>query len=96
LVGSERQADALGTIVIMVWSMLGGVFAPVDQIPTWLRPLSRSTLVYWATDGFNALVQRGAGLAEVAVNVAVLVASGSLLLVIGAALLRRRIVAGGA
>ncbi len=96
LVGSERQGDALGTIVIIVWSMLGGAFAPVDQIPAWMRPLSRSTLVYWATDGFNAMVQRGAGLAEVAPNLAVLVVAGSLMLAVGVVVLRRRIAAGGA
>jgi ABC-type multidrug transport system permease subunit len=96
LVGTERQGDALGTIVIITWSMLGGAFAPVDQIPVWLRPLSRSTLVYWATDGFNALVQHGAGLAEIALNLTVLVAAGAVLLAVGVLLLGRRIAAGGA
>jgi len=95
LVTTERQGDALGTIVIMVWSMVGGVFVPLDSIPAWLRPLSRSTLVYWATDGLNALVQRGAGLAEVAINLAVLTGSGMLLLALGVVLLRRRIARGG-
>ncbi|TFG38720.1 MAG: ABC transporter permease [Candidatus Aminicenantes bacterium] len=45
LVGSERQGDTLTTIVIIVWSMLGGAFLPLDQMPGFLRPLSASTLV---------------------------------------------------
>ncbi|MCK5378158.1 MAG: ABC transporter permease, partial [Acidobacteria bacterium] len=31
LVGTERQADALSTIVIMVWCLIGGAFVPISQ-----------------------------------------------------------------
>jgi ABC-2 type transport system permease protein len=33
VVGSERQGDALSTIVIMSWCLLGGAFVPLSQVP---------------------------------------------------------------
>ncbi len=94
LVGSERQGDAVTTVVIIVWSLLGGAFIPVSQMPDFLLPLSQTTLTYWATDGFLALIVDSAGLAEILPNLAVLSLVGSLFLGIGAAMLRRRISAG--
>ena len=52
LVGSERQGDTLTTIIIIVSSMLGGAFMPVSQMPSFLKPISAATLVYWSTEGF--------------------------------------------
>ncbi len=82
------------TVVIIVWSLLGGAFIPVSQMPDFLLPLSQTTLTYWATDGFLALIIDSAGLAEILPNLAVLSLVGSLFLGIGAAMLRRRILAG--
>jgi len=91
LVGSERQGDTLTTIVIIVWSMLGGAFMPLDQMPGFLRPLSASTLVFWSTDAFNSLILRGGGLTDILPNLAVLSATGAVFLGTGAYLLGRRI-----
>lgn len=94
LVGTERQGDALTTIVIISWSMLGGAFVPIDQLPDFLRPVSATTMVFWATDAFNTLVLRGGGLADIILNVTVLLGAGCAFLVVGALLLGRRIRAG--
>lgn len=91
LVGSERQGDAVTTIVIIIWSMLGGAFLPLGQMPAFLRPISATTLVYWSTDAFNTLVLRGGGLADIVGNLGVLFAAGALLLAAGAFVLGRRI-----
>jgi len=88
---TERQGDALTTIVIISWSMLGGVFLPIPQMPAFLKTLASSTLTYWAVDGFNTLILDGGGLSAVLANLAVLLVAGGLCLVIGAALLGRRI-----
>lgn len=93
---SERQADAVGTIVIMVWSMLGGVFVPLAAMPAFVRPVAATTLTYWGVDGLTRLATEDAGVADVLLNVAVLAAVGALLLSIGAAVLRRRIGEGAA
>jgi ABC-2 type transport system permease protein len=91
LVGSERQGDALTTIVIISWSMLGGIFMPLDLMPAFLKPLSLTTLVYWAVDGFNTLVLRGGGLSDILPNLGVLLAVGGTFMAAGAAVLGRRI-----
>ncbi len=94
LVGSERQGDALTTIVIIVWSMLGGAFVPLDGMPSFMLPVSRATLTFWAVDAFNELIQRGGGLADIAPNLAVLAGFGLVFLGIGVLVLRRKIVRG--
>ena len=79
------------TIVIIGWSMLGGAFIPLDQMPSFVKPLSASTLVYWSTDGFNTLILRGGQLGDILLNLAVLFGAGSVFLVAGAMILGRRI-----
>lgn len=94
LSGSERQADVISTIVIIVWSMIGGSFFPLSQLPAFLHSLSQSSLNYWAADGFHTLILRGGGLADIAANLAVLAGGGVVFMAIGAWALGRRIKAG--
>lgn len=91
LVGSERQGDTVTTIVIVVSSLLGGAFVPLNQMPAFLQPFSAATLVFWATDAFNTLILRGGGFADILPNLGVLFGAGSVFLIAGAAVLGRRI-----
>jgi ABC-2 type transport system permease protein len=91
LVGSERQGDTLTTMIIIVSSMLGGAFLPVSQMPSFLKPISASTLVYWSTEGFSKLIIDGGGLADIVPNLAVLTVVGLILMLIGAVVLKRKI-----
>ena len=95
LAGSERQGDTIATIVIMVFSMLGGAFIPVSQIPGFLRPISAATPVYWSSQAFATLMLNGGSLADIVPNVVVLTAVGAAMLLGGAAILGRRILRGG-
>lgn len=94
LVGTERQADALSTIVIMVWCLIGGAFVPVSQFPNFFRPLAKTTPVFWAIDGFQKAMQQGAGITAVSTNLLVLGGAGVIFLGLGAAALRRRMAGG--
>ena len=91
LVGSERQGDTLTTMIIIVSSMLGGAFMPVSQMPSFLKPISAATLVYWSTEGFSKLIIRGGGLTDIVPNLAVLTVVGLILMLIGALVLKRKI-----
>ncbi len=93
-VNSERQGDTLTTIVIMVSSMLGGAFFPISQMPTFLRPISASTPVFWSVDGFSKLTIGGGGFADIAINLAVLIGVGGLCMVFGSLLLQRKLARG--
>ncbi|MEE4272225.1 MAG: ABC transporter permease [Thermoanaerobaculales bacterium] len=95
LVGTERQGDALTTIVIIVWSLLGGVFMPLSQMPAFVKPLSSTTLTFWAIDACNTLILDDGSLNEIRLNLAVLFGVGTLFLLAGAGILGRRIRRGG-
>jgi len=93
VVGSERQGDALATIVIMSWCMLGGAFVPLAQMPAFLHPIAKTTLVYWATSAFSSLIA-GGGIADILPNLAVLAGGGALGIAIGAVVMERRLARG--
>jgi ABC-2 type transport system permease protein len=90
-VGSERQGDTLTTIVIIVSSMVGGAFMPISQMPSFIRPVSAATVVFWSTDGFTKIILGGEGFAGIVVNLAVLISAGVVMMLIGAFVLRRKI-----
>jgi ABC-2 type transport system permease protein len=91
IVNTERQGDTLTTIIIIVSSMLGGSFIPVSQMPSFLEPISASTIVYWSTEGFSKLIIHDGGLTEIVVNLIVLTVAGIAFMLIGASVLKRKI-----
>jgi ABC-type multidrug transport system permease subunit len=90
-VDSERQADTLTTIVIMVFSMLGGAFVPISQMPPFLRPVAAATPVYWSVDGFTKLTIEGGGFPEIVTHLMVLLVVGGGCLLAGSLLMRRKL-----
>jgi ABC-2 type transport system permease protein len=90
-VGSERQGDTLTTIVIMISAMLGGAFMPISEMPSFIEPFSALTLVYWSTEGFAKLILRGGAFGDIITNLVVLTFAGTVLMFIGAAILKRKI-----
>jgi ABC-2 type transport system permease protein len=76
--GSERRADALTSVVGLVFALVGGNFVPPAAMPPVLRDLSLATPNGWALRGFTELSTGVAEASEVAVAVAVLVAFGAL------------------
>jgi ABC-2 type transport system permease protein len=95
LARTRRQADAITTVVIMVGSMIGGSFFPISQLPSFILPLSRFTVNYWASEGFMRLITQGGGLVDILPNVLVLAGVGAAFLLVGTTALHRKIVAGG-
>ncbi len=91
IVGSERQGDTLTTIVIIVSSMIGGAFIPISQMPDFIKPISATSVVYWATDGFTKLIVHGGGITDIIPNLMVLTVAGMAFMAIGALVLRRKI-----
>jgi len=95
VVGSERQGDTLSTIVIMGWCLLGGAFVPLSQMPGFLHSMATATLVYWAVSGFTTLIAEGGGIVDILPNLAVLAGFGGVFIVVGAAVMARRLKRGG-
>jgi ABC-2 type transport system permease protein len=86
---TERQAATLGNMIFLLMGFMGGGFIRVDSLPPSLRAIAPATPLYWATQGYHALLEDGVGVAGVLKPAAILVAMGTVLLVVGAAALRR-------
>ena len=89
LCGTARQATAVGHIVVLVASAVGGSMVPRFLMPAWLQQLGWATPNAWAIDGFAAAVRGDDGRAAAMVAAGVLAAAG----VAGWALARRLFVA---
>ncbi len=92
---TQRQGDAFGGIVIMLMSLVGGAFVPVEILPGWLQTVSHGTLNYWATEALRALAS-GGGFRGPDLNAALvgLAAVGAAFTLAGAFVLHRRHVRG--
>ncbi len=80
---TERSASALSSVLIIVMSLVGGSFMPVQQMPDLLASLAPYTLNYWGIRGFTDLTVRGGGLTDVVVEASVLLAAGAATLLAG-------------
>ena len=93
---TQRQGDAFGGILIMLMSLVGGAFVPVEILPDWLKNVSRGTLNYWATESLRALATgggfgAGGGLQPALMGLA---AVGTVFTLVGAFVMHRRHVKG--
>lgn len=93
---TERHFEAVAIVVVMVSSMLGGAFFPTSAFPSFLQPLTRATVGYWAGQGLAAFGARGPGFAAAATPVAVLAFAGLALTLAGAVLLGCKLAREGA
>lgn len=87
---SARQADSMGIMVVLVMGLAGGSMAPLRVERGVLAVIGACTPNRWAIDSFWALME-GQPLAAVGGNVAVLGASGAILLILGARCLLRKV-----
>jgi ABC-2 type transport system permease protein len=94
LAKDDRQGSTIGSVLYLVLAFSGGSFLPLDNLPAAMRAVSPFSLFYWGTEGYKALLLEGGGLADVLPNVGILAGSGLALLVLGGALLRRRMLRG--
>lgn len=86
---TERQAATLASILYLVMAFVGGSFFRLESLPAVLRAIAPFTPFYWATEGYRAVLERKAGLAEVLPHAGVLAAIGAVFLVAGGAALHR-------
>ncbi len=92
LVRNENQSTAVGMSLGMALAALGGCMVPLEVFPDGLRTVAHITPHAWAVDAFTEVVQRGGGLGDIGLELLVLLAYGSVLMVAGAATLRRSII----
>ena len=53
---TEKMADNLSTIVVLISAMLGGNMMPIDQLPDWTRSFGQFFFNYWANLSFSRVM----------------------------------------
>ncbi|MDH3539418.1 MAG: ABC transporter permease [Acidimicrobiia bacterium] len=92
LVANENQTGAIGMALGLAFAALGGCMVPFEIFPNWLRSVAHITPHAWAVDAFTEVIQRGGGVGQIGLELAVLVLFGISLLVAASISLRRAIV----
>ena len=93
LVTNEHQLSAVGPALGMILGLLGGTMVPMEVFPDTIRTLSHVTPHAWAMDAFHRLLLGGGGLADVLVEVGVLLGFAVVLLTLAVFRFRRAITA---
>jgi len=83
------QVTNLGMALTLIFGILGGSFAPLQDVSPLLDQLSRITPNRWAMDGFVGLAS-GDGLAAVALPIGMLLLMAVVLFAVAAFIFRRR------
>jgi ABC-2 type transport system permease protein len=86
---TERQASTLGNIIFLAMGFLGGGFIQIEGLPPMVRGIAPFTPLYWGTQGYRAVLEKGAGVPGVAMHAGVLASMGLVLLGAGMVALRR-------
>ena len=69
---TEAQSRGLSTLAVLMMSMLGGAWFPLSMMPKVVQGISTVIPVRYAIDGIDAMMYRGAGLADGLVPMAAL------------------------
>jgi ABC-2 type transport system permease protein len=73
LVETQQQAMFVTFFVMMVYLLMSGLFTPVDSMPRWVQVLSEFTPVRHFVQISRAILVKGAGLAEIARPLVILI-----------------------
>jgi ABC-2 type transport system permease protein len=59
------QAAPLGSVLVVILAILGGIFVPNYMMPNAIRQMSIISPLHWGTDAFFSIFARGVGLGSV-------------------------------
>ena len=88
VIRSRKQIHPITTLVILGSSAIGGSWYPLFMMPKAVQQVARVTLVAWAMEGYNRLMILGGSLADVWVDIGVLVLYGAVCFAVGLKLFR--------
>jgi ABC-2 type transport system permease protein len=80
---TENQIGGLSNVLVWVMGIIGGGIVPLFLLDRFLGPLPKAVPHYWAIRAYNDLLIRGLGLADVTVEIAVLLGFTALFFAIG-------------
>ena len=88
VIRSRKQIHPITTLIILGSSAIGGSWFPLFMMPKAVQQVGRITLVAWAMEGYNRLMILGGSLADVWVNIGVLILYGAVCFAVGLRLFR--------
>jgi ABC-2 type transport system permease protein len=88
VIRSRKQIHPITTLIILGSSAIGGSWFPLFMMPKAVQRVARITLVAWAMEGYNRLMILGGSLADVWLNIGVLILYGALCFALGLRLFR--------
>jgi ABC-2 type transport system permease protein len=56
---SAEAARSLATLLVITMSACGGAWFPISFMPEFMQRIAHFTLVYWAIEGFGAVLWAG-------------------------------------
>ena len=80
---TPNQIGGLSTLLLYIMGLLGGAFVPLFLLERFLGPLPKIVPHYWANHALTNLMVRGLGLADVTLDLAVLLGFTILFFAIG-------------
>lgn len=91
IAASEAQASAMSLGTALILAALGGCMQPLETFPPAMKTLAHVTPHAWALDAFTTVIRGDGGLADIAVELAVLAGFAAVLLATATYRLRRSI-----
>ncbi len=91
IIRSEKLADALLSVIIIVLALLGGSMIPYEQMGEGMRRAARYSPVFWAIDGLKKIIFFSGGLSDIWLNLVIMFSIAVPGMIIGAGVLKRRI-----
>ncbi|MBL7183399.1 MAG: ABC transporter permease [Anaerolineae bacterium] len=88
VIRSRKQLHPITTLIILGTSAIGGSWFPLFLMPKAVQQVARVTLVAWAMEGYNRLMILGGSLADVWMDIGVLVLYGAVCFGVGLKLFR--------
>jgi ABC-type multidrug transport system permease subunit len=68
---------------VQVQALIGGAFFTIAALPEWVQPIRYLSVVGWTMEAWTAIQVRGAGLGDILVPVAALLAMSAALFAVG-------------
>ena len=65
LATTQQQGAVLGSLSILIFSAIGGIWVPAFVMPSIMRTISEISPLKWAMDGFYGLFLRGEGFIDI-------------------------------
>ncbi|MCD6379405.1 ABC transporter permease, partial [bacterium] len=90
-INSERTADAVMSVIIIVMALFGGSMIPFEQLNGTLQAIGHFSPVYWAADGFKQIFMMDAGLNDILIDLVVVYGIAVVTLLPGSFLLEKKL-----